>query len=138
MKLGATLYVDSIEKSYEAVELYKQAFGLTLGFNESYEDTSWMKKHGIAVADDYVPQKGYFHAELVYNGETIFAVSAEGDSGEVHNHIVELALKLDSVEAVTKAVSILSEGTISALPNSINACSASVIDKYGVKWWIHV
>jgi len=43
MKIGATIYVNGIEASYEAVELYKKAFGLTLGFNCSYEDTSWMK-----------------------------------------------------------------------------------------------
>ena len=71
MKLGATVFVDSIEKSYEAVELYKEAFGLTLGFNQSYEDVEWMKDWGLTVEEGYIPQKGYFHADLTYNDENI-------------------------------------------------------------------
>ena len=138
MKIGATIFVDSIEKSYEAVELYKEAFGLTLGFNQSYEDTSWMKEFGVAADDNFVPQKGYFHAELTYNGENILSVSAEGENGRTSKNFIQLGLNLGSEEVVKRAVSILSDGKVTAAPISYNPCAADVVDKYGVWWFISV
>lgn len=35
MNLGATLY---IKNTIEAVEFYKEAFGMTLGYNEKFPD----------------------------------------------------------------------------------------------------
>ena len=138
MKLGATIYVDSIEKSYEAVELYKEAFGLALGYNLSYEDVEGMKAWGLTVADDYIPQKGYFHADLTYNDETILCVSAEGENGRTSKDFIQLGLSLGNEEAVKRAVSILSDGKIIAAPISYNPCVADVVDKFGVWWFISV
>ena len=138
MKLVATVYVDSIAKSYEAVELYKEAFGLTLGFNHSYEDVEWMKDWGVTVDGDFIPQKGYFHADLTYNGETILCVSAEGENGKTGKDFIQLGLNLGSEEAVKRAVSILSDGKVIAGPISYNPCVADVVDKYGVWWFISV
>lgn len=39
MKLGATLY---IKNTVEAVEFYKEAFGMTLGYNERFLDGTFM------------------------------------------------------------------------------------------------
>lgn len=39
MKLGATLY---IKNTVEAVEFYKEAFGMTLGYNERFPDGTFM------------------------------------------------------------------------------------------------
>ena len=138
MKLVATVFVDSIEKSYEAVELYKEAFGLTLGYNLSYEDIEGMKAWGLTVADDYVPQKGYFHADLTCNGETVISVSAEGENGRTSKDFIQLGLNLGSEEAVKKAVSVLSDGKITAAPVSYNPCVADVVDKYEVWWFVSV
>ena len=44
MKLTAGISLDDTEKSYKAVELYKEAFGLELGYNLSYEDPEGMRK----------------------------------------------------------------------------------------------
>ena len=141
MKLGATIYVDSIEKSYEAVELYKEAFGLTLGFNSSYEDTTWMEQYGITVRDDYIPKKGYFHAELMRNGETILIVSAEGDDSSCipHGHqFVVLGMQMGCEEAVKKAVSVLSAGTITPKDEGWNPLTAGVTDPFNVSWCIYM
>ncbi|WP_244648316.1 VOC family protein [Ruminiclostridium herbifermentans] len=54
MKLGATLY---IKNTVEAVEFYKEAFGMTLGYNEKYPDGTFM------------------HAVLLKDGNEVFAVS---------------------------------------------------------------
>jgi len=139
MKFTATIYVDDTEKSYKAVELYKEAFGLSLGYNLSYEDPDGMRKWGLNIGDDYVPRRGYFHADLVRDGETIFSVSAEGDSGIPRGvQFIVLSMKMDSEEAVKKAVSILSEGTKTPSDEGWNPCAAGVTDPFNVNWCIYV
>jgi uncharacterized glyoxalase superfamily protein PhnB len=78
MRLGATFYV---KNSYEAVEFYKKAFGLTLGFHLSYDDIEGLKAWRLAAGDDYKPHKGYFHAALMHDSEEVFAVSGEYEKG---------------------------------------------------------
>jgi len=139
MKFTATIYVDGTEKSYHAVEIYKEAFGLSLGYNLSYEDVEGMKKWGLRIADDYVPRRGYFHADLVRDGETVFSVSAEGDSGIPRGvQFIELSIHMGSEEAVRKAVSILSEGTKTPHDHGFNPCAAGVTDPFNVNWFICV
>ena len=135
MKLGATLYV---KDSYEAVERYKEAFGLELGYHLSYEDIDGLKAWGYNMGEDYKPYKGYFHAELIRDGNEVFAVSGEGDEKLVSGHNVQLGLNLGSEEAVKRAVSVLSDGKVTAAPCSYNPCVADVVDKYGVWWFISV
>ena len=139
MKFTATIYVDDTEKSYRAVELYKEAFGLSLGYNLSYEDPEGMRKWGLDIGDDYVPRRGYFHADLVRNGETVFSVSAEGDSGIPRGiQFIVLSMQMGSEEAVKKAVSILSEGTKIPSECEWNPCAAAVTDPFNVNWCISV
>ncbi len=130
MKLGATLY---IKNTLEAVDFYKEAFGLTLGFSEKFPDGT------------------YIHAVLCKDGEELFAIS------ESHNEsFVEIMLKSDLKQArptmsyslnfdhedeVKKAYEMLAaEGTLlfplGPLPWS--ACAADLVDKYGVYWYISV
>ncbi len=130
MTLGATLY---IKNTLEAVEFYQETFGLTLGYNEKFPDGTYM------------------HAELQKDGKNIFAVS-EFKNEKLVAYMHELANKklwptmsyginFDTEEDVRKAYEILSkEGTvlreIGALPWS--PCSADVLDKFGVYWYITV
>ena len=137
MKLKATIYVDDTKKSYKAVELYKEAFGLSLGYNLSYEDPEGMRKWGLDIGDDFIPRRGYFHADLVRNGETVLSVSAEGDiprGGE----FITLDMQMGSEEAVKKAVSVLSEGTKTPCDGGWNPCTAGVTDPFNVNWCIYV
>lgn len=130
MNLGATLY---IKNTIEAVEFYKEAFGMTLGYNEKFPDGT------------------YLHAELQKNGQTIFAVS-EHKNDELIAAMHRLAseklwptmsygINFDTEEEVRKAYEALSkEGTILRPIGSLpwSACSADVLDKYGVYWYITV
>lgn len=130
MKLSATIY---IKNTVEAVEFYKEAFGMSLGFNEKFPDGT------------------YIHAAMSKDGEEIFAVS------ESHNEsFVEIMLKSDmkhsrptmsyginfnNEDEVRKAFEMLAaEGTVvfplGPLPWS--TCAAEVVDKYGVYWYITV
>jgi len=138
MKFTATIYVDDTEKSYKAVEMYKKAFGLSLGYHLSYEDPEGMRKWGLDIGDDYVPRRGYFHADLVRDGEIVFSVSAEGDSSSQGVQFIELSMQMGSEEAVKKAVSILSGGTKTPRDEGWNPCTAGVTDPYNVNWCICV
>ena len=64
MKFTATIYVDDAEKSCKAVELYKEAFELSLGYHLSYEDPEGTRKWGLDIGNDFIPRRGYFHAHF--------------------------------------------------------------------------
>lgn len=130
MKLGATLY---IKNTVEAVEFYKEAFGMSLGYNEKFEDGTYM------------------HAVLLRDGHEVFAVS-ESRNDDFVNAMLSSSLKesrptmsyginFDNEDEVRKAYSMLVEGgkvliPLGSLPWS--SCSADVVDKYGVYWCITV
>ena len=130
MKLGATLY---IKNTNEAVVFYQEAFGLTLGYNEKFPDGTYM------------------HAELQKDGKTIFAISEHNNEKLVSDMHMQVANKLSPVTSlginftteseVKRAYEFLMrEGTafreIGELPWS--KCSADVLDKYGVYWYIYI
>ena len=139
MKLSAGISLDGTEKSYHAVELYKEAFGLTLGYNLSYEDPEGMRKWGLNIGDDFVPCRGYFHADLMRDGEIVLSVSAEGDGDFPKNvEFITLHMEMGCEEAVKKAVSILSDGKISPSNEGWNPCTAGVTDPFGVNWCIYL
>ncbi|GFZ29996.1 hypothetical protein CSC2_05220 [Clostridium zeae] len=130
MKLGATLY---IKNTVEAVEFYKEAFGMTLGYNEKFQDGT------------------YIHAVLLRDGQEVFAVS-ESRNDDFVNAMLSSSLKdsrptmsyginFDNEDEVRKAYSMLVEGgkvlfPLGSLPWS--SCCADVVDKYGVYWYITV
>lgn len=130
MKLGATLY---IKNTIEAVEFYKEAFGMTLGYHERFPDGSFL------------------HAVLQRDGNEVFAVS-ESQNDEFVNTMLASSLKesrptmsyglnFDNEDEVKKAYSMLAEGGKVLLPlGSLpwSSCCAEVVDKYGVYWYITV
>ncbi len=117
MKLGIGLYV---KNSVEAVELYKEAFGMELGYHVKNPDGT------------------FFHAELYKNGQEILSV-VESSSDNKQEHIVQLGIIFDSEAEVQKAYTLLSDGgTIKTPigPMPWSPCAAEVIDKFGVLWYI--
>lgn len=130
MKLGATLY---IKNTVEAVECYREAFGLTLGYHEVYPDGTYM------------------HAELKKDGKEVFAVSESTKDTMVNMMLSSnqkearptmcFGLSFERDEEVKRAFHKLSEkGTIllplGTLPWS--TCCAEVVDEYGVYWYLSV
>ncbi|MEN6409123.1 MAG: VOC family protein [Anaerolineaceae bacterium] len=126
MNLGATLYV---KNSVEAVEFYRDTFGMTLGYNAKNGDGSFL------------------HAELLKGGESIFAVSENNDEEIARSMLASMrptmsyGINLDNDAELNHAYKILVEGghilrELGSLPWSPS--SADIVDKYGVCWYIYV
>lgn len=126
MFLGATLYV---ENSVEAAAFYCNAFGMSIGYHAFHDDGT------------------YLHAELEKDGNSIFAVSESNDQ-DIKNAMISakqptisLGVNLNDNEELNHAYSVLGqEGhilrPIGSLPWS--PCSADVVDKFGVCWYLYV
>ena len=130
MKLGATLYV---KNSIEAVELYKKAFGLTLG-----SDNMTPVKY---------PDGTYLHAPLFKNGHEIFDVSEESRNNTLveimltqgQRPVMTYGINFSTEQEVKNAFQLLSEGGRVASPlksEPWSACSGEVVDKFGVYWYL--
>ena len=128
MKCYTQVYVMN---SFEAAETYCRAFGAELTLEMKNPD-------GTA----------YEHCVLSVNGEDILALAEAKrpyDVDVIHRMKWETmtfnAFELGSASAVQNALDVLREGgvvleEIHELPWS--PCSATVIDKYGVCWWIGI
>lgn len=126
MDLGATMYV---KNSIEAVEFYKDAFGMTLGYNAKNDDGSFL------------------HAELQKGDKSIFAVSENREEEIVRSMLtskqptMSCGINFDNDDELKHAYKKLSEGghilrELGSLPWS--PCSADVVDRFGVCWYIYV
>jgi uncharacterized glyoxalase superfamily protein PhnB len=124
MRLGATLYVHG---SVEAVAFYREVFGLDLGYHEWHPDGSFL------------------HAALTRDGAEVFAVSESGDLGitdamrSAKWPTMSYGINFDSADETRRAYALLAEGghvlrPLGPLP--WNPCSADVVDKYGVYWYV--
>ena len=128
MKCNAQVYVNN---SLEAVETYCRAFGADICFEIKNADKT-----------------EYEHCELSVNGERILAVSetpAPYDVSIIHRMKLQTmtfnAYELGSVEAVQNAYDVLLEDGVVLEPIHEAPwckCCATVIDKYGVCWWIAI
>lgn len=128
MKNYAQVYV---KNSLAAAETYCKAFGAEITFQIMNDDKS-----------------AYAHCELSVNGEEFLALSEASnpcDINMVHKMKWETmtfnVFEMGSEESVNKAFNVLSNGgviihPIGELPWS--KCCATVIDKFGVCWWIAI
>ncbi len=128
MKCYTQVYVMN---SIEAVETYCKAFGAKVTFE--------IKNHA---------QTAYEHCELSVNGDGILAVAEASEPYDVSvihrmkwQTMTFNAFELGSTDAVQNAFDVLSDGgvvieAIHELP--WNRYCATVIDKYGVCWWLGI
>ena len=128
MKCYTQVYVMN---SMEAVETYCRAVGAKVTFEIKNKD-----------------QTAYEHCELSVNGEGILAVAEAPEPYDVSlihrmkgQTMTFNAFELGSTDAVKNAFDVLREGgvvieAIHELPWS--KCCATVIDRYGVCWWIGI
>lgn len=120
-----------VKNSFEAAEMYCKAFG-------------------AEITRQFINDDGttYEHCELSVNGEGFLALAEAKNPCDielVHKMKWETmtfnAFEMGSEEAVYRAFDILSDGgvviePIHELPWS--TCCATVIDKFGVCWWISI
>ena len=120
-----------VKNSLEAAKMYCKAFG-------------------AEITAEYIDSAGtaYEHCELSVNGENFLALSEASNPCDiefVHKMKWETmtfnVFEMGTEEAVQRAFDVLREGgvvihEIQGLPWS--KCNATVIDKYGVCWWISI
>lgn len=116
--IGIGIYV---KNSPKAIELYKAAFGLELGYHVLNNDGT------------------YFHSELMKNGEAFCSVVEAKQDTYTDRHPIELGVTFCTRNELETAFTILSNGgeielDICELPWS--PCAAIVIDCFGVKWFL--
>ncbi len=125
MNLGA-IY---IKNSAEALAFYLDAFGMELGYNAKNGDGT------------------YLHAELMKDGQSIFAVSENTDEELVQAMLkserptMSYGLNLGSNAELEHAFEVLSQGghvlrELGPLPWT--PLSADLVDRYGVCWYLFV
>ncbi len=128
MKNYAQVYV---KNSFEAAELYCKAFGAEITFAIKNDDNT-----------------AYVHCELSVNGEGFLALGEAAnpcDIDIVHKYKWETmtfnVFEMGTEEAVDNAFSVLSNGGIVLQPIHEVPWSkrcATVMDQYGVCWWIAI
>lgn len=111
---------------------------------------TYCKAFGAEITAEYIDSAGtaYEHCELSVNGENFLAISEASNPCDiefVHKMKWETmtfnVFEMETEEAVQRAFDVLREGgvvihEIQELPWS--KCNATVIDKYGVCWWISI
>ena len=128
MKCYTQVYVMN---SFEAAETYCKAFGAEVTFAIKNED-----------------ETAYAHCELSVQGEPILALAEAAEPYDVAlihrlkwQTMTFNAFELGSEAAVQNALTVLREGGVvleelHELPWS--SCCATVIDRYGVCWWVGI
>ena len=120
-----------VKNSFEAAEMYCKAFGAEITFEVRNDDKT-----------------AYAHCELSVDGEGFLALSEAAnpcDIDIVHKMKWETmtfnVFEMGSEEAVYNAFNILSNGGVIINPIQEvpwSKCCATVIDKFGVCWWIAI
>lgn len=116
--LGVGLYV---KNSPKAIEMYRAAFGLELGYHVLNDDNT------------------FFHSELLKDGEGFCSVVEAKEEKDTTHNPVELGYTFDTRDELERAFAILKDGgtvklDICELPWS--PCAAQVTDCFGVNWFL--
>lgn len=120
-----------VKNSFEAAEMYCKAFGAKITFEVKNDNKT-----------------AYEHCELSIDGEGFLALGEAAnpcDINIVHKMKWETmtfnVFEMGSEEAVHKAFTVLCDGGVIINPIKEvpwSRCCATVIDKYGVCWWVSI
>jgi len=130
MKTGCQIYVKG---SVEAVALYQRAFGWTIGMNFKNEDGT------------------YAHASLMSRRREVLAVAEDAKAASCPElqdgkwpRMTFNCWGLKSREAVDQAYRVLSEDALATgnpggpAPVPWNKYCFSLVDQFGVNWWVAI
>jgi PhnB protein len=120
-----------VKNSFEAAEMYCKAFGAKITFEVKNDDKT-----------------AYAHCELSVDGEGFLALSEAANPCEVDlvhkmrwQTMTFNVFEMGSEESVSNAFSVLSDGGVCISPIHEVPWSrycATVIDRFGVCWWISI
>lgn len=118
----------AVKGNVEAVEFYKKVFGLELG-------------NYVKFPEGHPYYGEYQHAELWKDGKHVFDVSSLTHDFNSKKQIISFGAYFDNEDEVRQAFTLLSESGVVIDPLGAMPWSqfcATVIDKYGITWWISV
>lgn len=120
-----------VKNSLEAAEMYCKAFGAEIAF---------------AIKND--AGTAYAHCELSVDGEGFLALAEAENPCDIHivhekkwETMTFNVFEMGSGEKVAHALAVLSEGGVVLHPMQElpwSKCCATVLDRYGVCWWIAI
>ena len=122
----------SVNNIMEAVEFYKSALGMELGDTDHFPENH--------------PNCGEcMHAEMWKSGKQIFAIQGQNEKQrdfDPEKQIINFGAYFNTKEELREAFELLSDGGIVKEPFGTvvdwSPCCATVIDKYGITWWISI
>ena len=122
----------SVKNIMEAVAFYKKVFGMELGGTDYFPADH--PNHGECM-----------HAEMMKDGKMFFAVQGQNEAQrdfDPEKQIINFGAYFDNEAELKEAFDLLSDGGIVKEPFGTvqpwSPCCATVIDKFGITWWISV
>jgi uncharacterized glyoxalase superfamily protein PhnB len=120
----------SVNNIMEAVKFYKSALGMELRGTDHFPENH--------------PNCGEcMHAEMWKDGKQIFAIQGQNEKQRDYDpekQIINFGAYFDTKEELREAFDLLNDGGIVKEPfgtvQSYSPCCATVIDRYGITWWI--
>ena len=115
--IGIGLYVNN---SIEAVKIYQDAFGLTLGYHVLNDDGT------------------FFHSELDKDGKPMLSV-VQSFAPAGTNNPVQLGVTFDDKKELLHAFELLKKAgavTMDLCELPWSPCAAEVVDKFGIRWYL--
>ncbi len=111
----------SVKDSPAAVELYKAAFGLELGYHVKNQDGT------------------YYHSELLRDGQPFCSVVEAGEPKHTEGNPIELGVTFQAREELERALAVLQEGgKVTMGPGELpwSPWAAGVTDRFGLNWFL--
>lgn len=115
--IGIGLYVNN---SIEAVRMYQDAFGLTLGYHVLNDDGT------------------FFHSELDKDGQTMLSVVQSSDP-VAKNNPVQLGYTFSDKKELIHAYEVLKKDgivTMDLCELPWSPCAVEIVDQFGVRWFL--
>jgi len=121
-----------------AIALYEKAFGAKVIELLRYSDANPKDRDKEGIAESDTDKNLVYHAQIKIGNQRIRMWDAAGD-GSPKEPSMSILVTFETADAVKAAHEIMSEGATIVDPmcsTTYSSCCVSLIDKFGVHWWL--